>query len=90
MKIFKEAYKIVKENAVMLDYKGKNSLNYIIKGKTDNYVFKIWLNVSSWLSQCGCRVGANHQPSALCKHFIAGLIKTFLIANNLKLVEVNT
>ncbi len=49
----------------------------------------IGLNVASWFAHYGCRVGANHQPLALCKHAIAGLIKTFLKVNNLKLVEDN-
>ena len=87
MKIFKEAYKLIKEKKVKKEINTRDSFNYEITGKTDKYIFRIYKKVASWFSQCGCHVGVSNKPNGLCKHTICGLVVHFLKVNNLKLVK---
>ena len=84
MKIFKDAYKLIKEKKVKKEMNTRDSFNYTINGTTDHYVFRIYKKVASWFSQCGCRVGVSNTPTGLCKHTIAGIVAKFLEVNNLK------
>jgi len=88
MKLFKKAYKILKENAVMVESQKKDEIRLRVVGDTDNYFFRIYLKVARWFAQCGCEVGVSSKPTGLCKHHIAAIVKIFLEVNHLKLVEV--
>lgn len=88
MKLFKKAYKLLKEHAVMVESQKKDDITLRVVGDTDNYFVRIYLKVARWLTQCGCEVGISSKPTGLCKHHIAAIVKIFLEVNNLKLVEV--
>ena len=83
MKQFKEAYKIIEDNQVIEEFNRLNEYHYLIK----EYPFKLYLKVSTWFCQCGCRVGVLSKPTALCKHHIAFIVYNFLKVNNLKVVK---
>ncbi len=85
MRIFKEAFKLIKEKKVKKEMNTRDSCNYDITGSTDHYIFRIYRKVSAWFSQCGCHVGVSNTPTGLCKHTIAGIVTKFLEVNNLNL-----
>ena len=87
MKPFKDAYELLQENAVIVDSKSKKDISFRVFGKTDNYIFRIYLKTAAWFSQCGCKVGVSNKPTSLCKHHIASIVRTFLEVNNLELVK---
>ena len=85
MSLFIEAYKIIQEGKINLDFLKEGKFpSYKVK----NYNFDIYMKATNWFSQCGCHVGVCNKPTGLCKHHIAAIVTQFIKENNLKLIEV--